>query len=131
MTPEELKAKLESDLKIVEQFLDVAKRNNVAVTLEMPNGTHRNGTHRTADGDTDDGGTPYGIIGPAVVAAIEQCPKRFDVRDIIKRLVKSGKADISTAQIATALRRFEKQGKLKKVSQGAGRRPTKYATTSQ
>jgi hypothetical protein len=122
MTPEQLREKLQHDLKIVDQFLELAKRNNVSLTFDALNGNKHNGS---ANGSA----LAYGVIGPAVVDAIKACGKRYDVQDIRKRLSKAGK-DISSGQIATALRRFAKQGKVKKVQEGLGRRTAKYETIS-
>src|SRR5207237_10375579 len=97
MTLEQLKEKLLNDLRIVDQALEVQRRNIGA--------SSRSATRQNRNGSQNDG-SPYGIIGPSVVEAIKQCGKRYDVRDIRKRLLKVGK-DISSTQIATALRQFE------------------------
>lgn len=120
MTAEELEKQLQKDLQVVRQYLEIKHRNNgrLPVTMQLDRQhENRNRSHEI--------GAPYGKIGPAVLDAIKRCRKTYNVRDIHKLL--KGQ-NISKGQIATALRRFESQGKIKEVEHGSGRRPNKYET---
>lgn len=129
MTAEELRHQLENELRVVNEYIEIQRRAATrtkppAVTPRLSNDKHdRNGANANINGAF------YGIIGPSVANAIKQCGRNYDLRDIRRRLQKDGK-QYSASQIATALRRFEKQGKIKEVKHGSGRRPNKYSTIS-
>ena len=121
MTAEELQEQLKNDLRIVEQYLQVKRRNEgrSMTSISKIAKAERNGAAHSSG--------EYGAISSAVHGAMFQCRrKKFDVRDVQRVASGQGK-QLTTAQIAIALRRFERKGKVKIVERGAGRRPSKYS----
>jgi hypothetical protein len=129
---EALRDRLKADLRTVEQFLEIARRNsNILTGMPLVSIPHEafsvdgeEAKHSSSNGSKE---RTYGEITRAIERAIKGCNGKYNIRHVDKILTGEGR-DISRASIATALRRLEQQGKIKVAKPGKGRRPTLYAT---
>ncbi len=69
----------------------------------------------------------YGSLTSTVKHLIDTMPKRFTKNDIRKALSKELDRDIAYNSLDGCVRRLKKQGLIKIVLKGKGRRPNKYS----
>lgn len=136
---EALRDRLKADLRAVERFLEVARRNEFVIDTfgfstesDIELAPAPAVAAAPVQGPQSSNGATirsYGEIGRAVEHAIKQCSERFNAREV-ERILRQRGSNISRPVIARTLRRFEEQKKIRVVRKGSGRRATRYTNVS-
>lgn len=125
----EFRDRLKSDLKVVEQFIEIMKARGVnAVTGEV-NAGPKTGRPPPVQSEIPGIEREYGAVAELVREGINLSPDKYTINHIFEILQKLGKP-LTKLQIATALTRFARRGHITVVKKGKGSRPTVYRKIS-